>query len=262
MTPSTRPLLRAALAVAACAAAVSARAQCAWPGPATTIEDEPLGFTRVWTGPLTPEMLAPAPPVAPGLTAYRDWAKGRTDTDGRALLRRQLELYRRIGVKDGALKLEEVLAGRSGRLERMNCLETLFFAEHEARFPVEATQTEFLAVVLQRGAEVKAYLISRKGDPGVGPGLRGVEPLLKADLAAGWTMTASLHNHPFMFDNAYGDIGGVLVPSGDGKGGDLSAFRRFTRDYGMREAWITNGFESLRLPVTDTDRLISLLGGD
>lgn len=256
MSPSLRS---AALAAVLCASsAASARAQCAWPAPAAALEDGPDAFTRVWTAPSAGALLAGAPPAPAALARYREWARWRADVDPRALLRRQLELYRRLGVKDGAAKLQAVLDGRAGRLERMNCLETLLFAEHEARFPVEDTQSEFLAVVLRRGPELRVYLLSQRGEPGVGPGLGAVEPRLRADAAAGWALDATLHNHPFMFDNPYGDISGVLVPSGDAQGGDLASFQRLAREYGMREAWITNGFDSVRLGAADDDLLVRL----
>jgi hypothetical protein len=259
VSPNLRRVLLAA--VLSAAAAASARADCAWPSPPAALSDDAGGFARAWTFASDPALLADAPAAAPGLSRYRAWARGQADTDGRALLRRQRDLYVKLGVKDGAAKLDAILAGQAGRIERMSCLETLLFSEHEARFPVETTKSEFLALVLRRGPEMKVYLISQRGQPGVGPSMSGVEPSLRRDRARGWTLQATLHNHPFMFDNPYGDIGGTLVPSGDAGGGDLAAFETDIREYGMHEAWITNGFETVRLDAPDVDRLVARASG-
>ncbi|MCR4295972.1 MAG: hypothetical protein NUW21_10585 [Elusimicrobia bacterium] len=251
-----RGLLVPALAAALLALPAAARA-CAWPSPPRILPGAPGAFILAWTAPAAP-LLADAPSRPPALTAYRDWARARTDVDPRSLLRRQLELYRRIGVVDGRMKLELVLSGGIGRILPMNCAEALLFAEHEARFPVETTATEFLAFILEKNADLKVYLISRGGKAGTAPSGDEVKEDLARDAAEGWTMAATLHNHPFMFDNPTGDIGGVLVPSGDARYGDVGAFKRWRAGSGMRSAWITNGFDSLRLDGRDIDALAGL----
>jgi hypothetical protein len=48
------------------------------------------------------------------------------------------------------------------------------------------------------------------------------------------------------------------VPSGDGAGGDLKVYAEQIRDWGLREAAVTNGYDTVRLTPAEVRRLIAL----
>ena len=247
-------LLAVCLAFGAASRASARATSCAWASPPSRLADGPAGLILAWTIADSPDLFVPAPANVPGLARYRAWARARADVDPRALLRRQEKLYRRLGVRD-ADKIHRVLDGEIGRIESINCLEALLFTEHEARYPVEAGATEFLAFILRKDGRLKAYLLSHGDTNGVSPSGELVRGRLREDRAQGWILLANLHNHPFQFDNPSGDIGGTTVPSGDSSYGDVSVFQSGVSEYDMRGAWITNGFDTVRFDAADVAAL-------
>lgn len=230
----------------------AAAGACAWASPRATLVDEPLFVVSRWEGDAVP-LLAEARSAPAALAGFRAWASARTDTDAFALLRRQYELYLRVNPGD-AEKVRLVLSRSAGRVAPMSCAEALLFADHQARFPVQ-DYTEFLAFTLRKDGRLRVYAISSGARTGSVGGTDRVRPFIEADRAAGWTVEQSLHNHPFNFDNPSGDIGATLVPSGEAGWGDLGAFRGQFADWGMAEAAITNGFDTVHLTPADVARL-------
>lgn len=234
------------------AAAAAAAAACVWDGPRATLVDEPLFVVSRWEGDAA-ALLAEGRAVPAPVARFRAWASARTDTDAFALLRRQHELYLRVNPGD-AEKVRLVLSRSAGRVVPMSCAELLLFADQQSRFPVQ-DYTEFLAFTLRKDGRLRVYSISSGARTGSVGGTDRVRPFIEADRAAGWTVEQSLHNHPFNFDNPSGDIGATLVPSGEAGWGDIGAFRRQFADWGMAEAAITNGFDTVHLTPADVARL-------
>lgn len=236
----------------ACPALASAAGACAWGSARAPLVDEPLFVVSRWEGDagvlLAEGRAAPAP-----VARFRAWASARADTDAFALLRRQYELYLRVNPGD-AEKVRLILSRSAGRVTPMSCLELLLFADHQGRFPVQH-YTEFLAFTLRKDGRLRVYSISSGARTGSVGGTDRVRPFIEADRAAGWSVEQSLHNHPFNFDNPSGDIGATLVPSGEAGWGDLGTFRRQFADWGMAEAAITNGFDTVHLTPADVARL-------
>lgn len=237
------------LALSAPAAAAGA---CAWGSAAAKLVDEPLFVVSRWEGDAA-LLLAEGRAVPGPVAAFRAWASVRTDTDAFALLRRQHELYRRLGLAD-AEKVRLILSRSAGRVAPMSCLELLLFADHQARFPVQH-YTEFLAFTLRKEGRLRVYAISSGERTGSVGGTDRVRPFIEADRARGWTVAQNLHNHPFNFDNPSGDIGATLVPSGEAGWGDIGTFRRQFADWSLADAAITNGFDTVHLSAGDVARL-------
>jgi hypothetical protein len=128
----------------------------------------------------------------------------------------------------------------------MTCLEELLLEHHLARLPEVTAPAEFQAIVLERAGRVRIYLLSATAlTP---PPLTHIGPRVSRDVTDGWRYLTHVHNHPFYLDNPAGDPAGTLIPSGTVHGiGDLSVYRDQHRRLGLEQAWITNGFHSLRL---------------
>lgn len=71
---------------------------------------------------------------------------------------------------------------------------------------------------------------------------------MKELLESGYTLESHIHNHPHLLDNSI-DYGGTLVPSGMSgvSGGDIGAYQKMAKDFGLQSFQITNGFSSLHV---------------
>jgi hypothetical protein len=76
----------------------------------------------------------------------------------------------------------------------------------------------------------------RKGYTGAGESAFA-RSLVRKRTRSGWKWRVNFHNHPFDFQNSYGDLGGVLVPSE----ADIANYQTSRPP----EAWITNGLNTV-----------------
>lgn len=249
-----RPVLLAALLLAP--AAAPAASSCRWEGPRVELQREPALVVSRWDVPasaaLDAELLAPGP----GLERYRRWGRERAgDTDAFALLRRQADLYARVNPRDEP-KIRLILRRAVGRVAPMSCLEGLLFEDHQSRFPAEG-YNEFVALVLRKGGRLRVYSLSSGSGNGSGIGASHIRAHIDADRADGWELELNLHNHPFApAREGQTDIGGTTVPSGDAAGGDLRVYAEQIRDWDLRVAAVTNGYDTVRLSQADVRRLL------
>lgn len=74
-----------------------------------------------------------------------------------------------------------------------------------------------------------------------------VNSQITKDMGAGFVLLTFLHLHPFDASNVkYQDCAGTCIPSGP----DLRAFDSFLTTFKCQSAWITNGADSFRFPLT------------
>ena len=79
------------------------------------------------------------------------------------------------------------------------------------------------------------------------PGMDWVNAPITQDLANGFKLKTFLHLHPFDASNIkYQDCAGTCIPSDP----DLSAFAHMLKQFSAEQAWITNGADSFRFPLT------------
>lgn len=233
----------------------TAAPECTLPEPTgfVPVEDPAPGERHaVYELPDMPALWMPAP-NDPAVQRYHHEAAARLegDTDPRTLLQRQERFFRDDG--DGA-NIRAVLDGRVGSLVPASCLEMLLWRETDRQFPMLAHPTELGAFVLRRSGRVRVYLSTNDR---MGQKLRGaVTARVRADQAEGWTLVAHLHNHPFLFDRRVGDrlytteatrddVAGALAPSTN----DVAFYRSWSAEAPLEAAWITNGFDSIRIPA-------------
>lgn len=181
------------------------------------------------------------------LSRFQSFVKHKTSVNPIDLLQKQLGFYRRMaGEQD---RFEKVIEQRVGRIRDISCLEAFLFDSHLSQF---RSQSEFLALIFTHkdSRRVRALVSSQNRKDGVSFEERMVQA--KASLySQGWSLEIHLHNHPFSFDNPYGDIAGTVLPSQP----DLASYRQLRRNEGLKSARITNGFSTLELRASEFGEL-------
>ena len=221
------------------------------------------GYTALWQLPNSAELHQPVNPPEENYLHYVSWVRSKTNLDAVGLLRNHSavvqKVLRELGPGNSAFRdalllgernLDRILRGEVGQIRPMNCLESIPFRE-------------FLKVVDLRECAQETYVsILRKGDQltliaDLYPGDKGSEGIAAESSAArkerraltkkGWKLVGHFHNHPFQFDNPYGDLGGATAPSGP----DLGVYQ----SAGVEFALISNGIETIELTAKDLTKL-------
>lgn len=180
---------------------------------------------------------------------FRESISERVNVDPIYLLEKQLEIFRRF-IPDSPFNdlTAKIISGEIGRIEGVSCLEESILEAHLRKF---GPAREFSAIVLEKdddhGPLSKVHIHSN-GDFGVNNS-REFDRRIQADIDVGWKMVIHLHNHLFVFDNPYGDIAGTTVPSE----GDLSYYQKLRRKFGLKQAWITNGFNTVKIEIDELE---------
>jgi hypothetical protein len=148
-----------------------------------------------------------------------------------------------------------VAASASRWIRPASCLERLLQGVQHDRIDTFVAPTEFASFVLRSadGTRLRIYYYTVNQD-GIGRVLPVAKLVEQAHLG-GWVVLAGLHNHNFHPGRP--DLNGPLAPSDPDAQFNL-AFARLT---GMREAWITNGVHTARIPSADFARFAAE-GGD
>jgi hypothetical protein len=180
------------------------------------------------------------------LASYRVYVRSEVVPDQISLLQRQRVLFLKAFGRAGVVRFDRLLDKSLGRIEPAACLESLLLDAHLRAHGKKGYKTEFQAAVLQHASsgKLKIYFLS-----GLSIGAPAIDPvldLLSKDVADGWEMVFHLHNHPFLFNNLGGDIAGTVVPSD----GDVGVYSKLRSAFMLQQAWITNGFDTLRVDHT------------
>lgn len=242
-------------------ASVSAAAHvCQWPADPVVVTNTATQQKKVWTIANSPVLFSKVTSTHPAFLSYQNWVKANTTTDPIELLKRQRKFFSSNDMTESVdtRKMDLVMAGQIGEIHPITCLESLLLVEHTAKFPLEKTPNEFVAAILQKGSLLKIYFLSDKIEEGSAPKAEVTNQEIQKDLKLGYTYLINLHNHPFMLSNPTGDIGGTTLPSGDSDYGDVYVFNNLVVAFQLKNAWITNGFNSVRLNQKDIDSLNQL----
>jgi hypothetical protein len=197
-------------------------------------------------------------PIPKQLLEYRDYANKNTDTDPFILLARQRAVFEEAyGPLDGSVKAFRLIENREvGRISNSTCVELMLMAEHLKFHHLNVPGSEFSAHIFRKGSRLKVFAAFIEHESMGAPAVN-ISPAKRQDMQHNaWNFVAFLHNHPFSFDNPYGDISGTVIPSEP----DLMTFRAFFQTEALQVAWITNGIHSARYNSTDTERLIEAEG--
>jgi len=199
------------------------------------------------------------------VTHFRDAVRRRLGRhiDSRTLLERQRAIFATLPREwsGEATNARLVLEAHVGDITQMSCLEVMLWKWQASRYPMLEHPTEFGAFLLRGHGRVRIYLSSADL---VGQRIRDtITKLVEGDIAAGFQVVAHVHNHPFLFDRhvgdrmwtlkgTTGDVAGALAPSMT----DVQLYRNLRRSCGLREAWVTNGFETARFRADEFDTLV------
>jgi hypothetical protein len=173
--------------------------------------------------------------------------------DQRALLERQRDIFVEfLGPEEGVL-FDLILDGEVGELSEVHCLESLLIDMQNNDFPIVNKPTETGALVLTRRIGnkdfIRVYVVTQDGKLSVSF-RNNVLPRVRTDIAAGWSLFAHFHSHPFAPSNSI-DIAGTAIPSN----ADSSSYRQMRDEFGLKEAWLSNGVDSNRILAEDFDQL-------
>lgn len=124
------------------------------------------------------------------------------------------------------------------------CLEKLLLTVQHARVDMFERPTEFAALVLRSpaGDRLRIYFLTINED-GIGRASPLTDPAL-VDVKAGWSPEIALHNHSF--HPGQPSLDGILAPSE----ADAQFMANLAAASGLREAWITNGLHTSRIPAS------------
>lgn len=168
-------------------------------------------------------------------------------TDPFELIDRQLKLWSRYpNVPKEYISTTQIV--REGPLARkvytLDKLDGLLYNEHLKKLDY---RHEFLAHILKRPETEDFLILFTPGDIGVVNSHPDTEMLLSKYIREGFDFVAHFHSHPFLLDQE--DIGAVPVFSTV----DIRVLRDLSKRLPLREAWVTNGFHSLKIQVEDLD---------
>ena len=190
---------------------------------------------------------------------HADWARSNTPWDALEILDNHNRIIRnaierrppgpsRDSLEQSLRSTSRIAAGELGTFGPPRCLDQIAFREFLRVVDLRHSPQEFLAYVFERGGRI--VMVGDFDDQpdrpiGVQPSALLTETRRRLQ-AEGWQLQAHLHNHPFVFDNPYGDIG-PIAPSGP----DVGSYR----SQRPRQAWITDGREVLRLDRAEYEQL-------
>jgi len=183
------------------------------------------------------------------VSEFQNEVSALTDVDPNFLLKKQREIYKNVGFADILPRFDFVL---SQKLFEISFLEQILFELHSEKIkkPLFASYTEFGAnILLGAKGELVILFITNPLDASV-PDTEMRRKLLSEYLAKGFRYYIHIHNHPFHFSNPY-DFAGTTIPSGDRTSGDVGSYLLEKKRYQLENAWITNGFNTLRIKAAD-----------
>lgn len=144
--------------------------------------------------------------------------------------------------------VRKIVEGRIGVIRPVRCPEGLAMREFLKTADLRSHPQEFMAIVLEKNGVLKMLGDFYRRPAGSVVGV-ATSPAVLAEtkrwLKIGWRYYAHLHNHPFNFDNDYGDIGGALAPSD----ADIATYRLQKPE----RALITNGLEVIEIKRSEFD---------
>lgn len=180
------------------------------------------------------------------LVHFQKKVQERTKTDFKYLLERQKPFFKKF--PEESQKYDKALAKKVGRARSASCLENFLLDNHLRTF---SSETEFSAHVLTKFDSDQALVVlyTQLNNGTVSNSV--ISNLVEGYRKQGWNLESHIHNHPFFFKNAYGDIAGTVLPSS----ADLKSYLSWSESYRLRSAIITNGFQSFVLYRNEFDRL-------
>lgn len=177
---------------------------------------------------------------------YKKSISEKTNTEPYYLIKIQRDIFEKGMPK--ALPMFDLILNRDiGTIRDISVLEAFLMTEH---LSLNGSKGEFGAFILKaKDSALKIYFVSNS-EPSASFS-KSIYTSLEKDLNEGYTLYAHLHNHPFNFNNPYGDIAGTTVPSPP----DRNIYNDFKTKYGLKNAFLTNGFSTIAIPDSQFEYL-------
>lgn len=173
------------------------------------------------------------------LLKLQENVKAKTSVDPIVLLEKQLRFY--LKIPHIRKRFEKIINQEIGKVRSINCLESFLYDSHLKRFK-RASEFQAFAYSKKGSDKVRILVTSQNSLSSVSSGSR-VLSLRASYPKKGWLLNSHLHNHPFSFDNPYGDVAGTIIPSEP----DASTYRALRREEGLKQALLTNGISTFVL---------------
>lgn len=201
---------------------------------------------QLWEVPDHPVFWSETVPDSGSYRRFREeLAERKIETDPVRLLERSPTVNNRI-----------VIRHAGDWIRPANCLEMLMVGYQHGRLNTFENPSEFASIILRspdkERLRVYYYTINHDGIGRMDP---IVKPVLE-DKQAGWEVLVALHNHAF--HPGQPEIDGILAPSEP----DADFHIRFHAGSGLREARITNGVHTVRMPSSSFDGFQRSAEGD
>lgn len=184
-------------------------------------------------------------PESKKLAEYRETVAKQIATRPMALLERYISLQ----PAPADLHNITVAASQPGNIKELGCLDGLLLNVEINRNQSFATDgSEFIAYFLQKHGELRVYFLTNDSGGIRGAGFSHLLSKIDADRNSGWEVLANLHNHSFFLNDLDSrKPQGVLAPSAN----DIKVFNAQIERFGLKGAYITNGFYTLYIPSKD-----------
>ena len=232
---------------------------CQLAGSPVVVHADGDAIEQYWELADTPALWSTLTPASEAYETFRSEVASRVpDLDPRWLLRRTYEDAGAPSDDDERKQRynnREIAEGRVGTLREISCIEAALFAYQAQRFSMIDQPTEFHGVFVTTTAgdtpRLRVYFAaSAELFP---PKPIHIMERVESDVAAGWTLSAHLHDHTWHFDAADGaaDTLAVTAPSTP----DVHYYRALRERLGLERALVTNGFHTIELDAADFDVL-------
>lgn len=199
-----------------------------------------------------------AVPNSPSVQDFHTDINKFTNTDQTVIRQNQYNLFlKHFKASDpGVQMMKIILAGSVGKTVKVRCLELLLLDLHLTRVG-KNYYTEYGAYIFTK--KNKLRLIYKSSDDASVPHSDQQKLDVQAAIDEGYELYAHLHLHPFNMNNPSGDVGGAAWPSGAGEAyGDMTVYTNAHKDYKLKQALVTNGFDTLILTPAEFIQLKNL----
>lgn len=225
--------------------------------PAEVVHRDGDALQQLWEVAESPALWAAATPASNAYEHFRSSVAARVaDLDPRALLRLTYEGAAPPTSDDDRKQRHNnrvIAEGAVGAVRPINCLEAAVFAYQAERFSMIDQPTEFHGVLVTSASGDRHRIYFAASAALFPPKPVQIMERVEADVAAGWTLSAHLHNHTWHFDSPDGedDTYGITAPSTP----DVHYYRALRDGLGLQRALVTNGFDTVEIRADELDAL-------
>jgi hypothetical protein len=225
-------------------------ARCALPSAPVVLRQEGASVLQYWQLEDSEFWFQPILPDDPAYLAYRAAIREAGGDVMRPVADEPEpdDAQQREVVRRERLNAEVAYSGRAGSIRPIHCLEALLFAYQNNRYSQIEHPTEFLASIVRKdvaGRPMLRVFFSASDMMFPPKAFYGFDEIEK-QMAEGWRHWVLLHNHTVQSNQGRVALG-VPAPSTS----DIHLFRNLSRDRGLDQAWVTNGFFTIEVPARD-----------